>query len=94
LFPPLLLLPCRGALVGNRLDPGNVLAQAAQLLQTLSLSHVELKLQLKKLIAHFLFLVTKLFVSQISNFFCFHIKLSAFGPQLSAFKPFLLTADS
>src|SRR3954469_22594388 len=72
LFPPSLLLPCRGALVGNRLDPGNVLAQPAQLLQALGLSHVELKLQLEQLIAHFLFLVTKLFVSQISNFFCFH----------------------
>src|SRR5262249_42598749 len=34
-FPPLLLLPCGGALAGNGLHPGNVLAQAADLLQTL-----------------------------------------------------------
>src|SRR5581483_1145386 len=71
-FPPLLLLPCGCSLAGNRFHPSDVLAQAADLLQALRLPHVELEFQLKKLVAHFAFLVPKLFVGQVSDFFCFH----------------------
>src|SRR5205823_9204782 len=71
-FPPLLLLPGRGTFARDGLHPGNVLAQATQLLQALGLSHIQLELELEELIVHFLFLMTKFFVGKIANFFCFH----------------------
>src|SRR5262249_24775860 len=71
-FPPLLLLPCGGALAGNGLHPGNVLAQAADLLQTLRLAHVQLELQLEQFVIHFAFLITKFFICPVSDFICVH----------------------
>src|SRR5205823_14495450 len=66
-FPPLLLLPGRGAFARDGLHPGNVLAQGAQLLQALSLSHIQLELELEELVVHFLFLMTKFFVRKIDR---------------------------
>ena len=64
------------ALASDGLDPRNVPAQAANLLQALGLSHVELELQLEQLIAEFVLLLTKLFGRQVPYFFGFHNLLS------------------
>src|ERR1700736_4150992 len=66
------------ALASDGLHPGNVPAQAANLLQALGLSHVELELQLKKLVAQLALLRDQLVSSQIPYFFRFHIS-SAFS---------------
>src|SRR5450432_3570861 len=61
------------ALASDGLHPRNVPAQAANLLQALGLSHVELKLQLEKLVAQFALLGDQFVSRQISYFFRFHI---------------------
>jgi hypothetical protein len=65
LFPALSFLRRRGALAltQDRLDPRNVLAQAANLFQALCLSHVELKLQFEELVGELALLVVQLNIS-------------------------------
>src|ERR1700683_219182 len=73
-FPPLSFLRCGRALAlaADRLDARNVLAQPANLLQTLRLPHVQLKFQLEELVGELAFLVAKLLFRQVSDFVCLH----------------------
>src|ERR1700693_6307211 len=50
----------------NGLHPRDVLAQAANLLQALGLSHVELELQLEQLVVELMLLVAKFLARQIA----------------------------
>src|SRR6476661_2448908 len=61
------------ALASDGLHPRNVPAQAANLLQALGLSHVELKLQLKELVAQLALLGDQFVRGQITHFFRFHV---------------------
>src|SRR5262249_5979165 len=97
LFPPLLLLRAAGCgkftLAGDRLDPRNVLAQTAHLLQTFCLTHAHLELQLEKLVLEIALLALQLLIGQVPYFFCLHKFALSF--RLSAFSgPSLLMADS
>src|SRR4029077_358973 len=60
------------ALPGNCLHPRDVLAHAANLLQALGLSHVQLELQLEELVVHIMLLLAKFFSGQVANFVGFH----------------------
>src|SRR5579872_5856649 len=60
------------ALAEDRFDARNVLAQAANLLQALRLSHVQLKFQLEQLVGKLALLVAKLNVRQVSDFVYLH----------------------
>src|SRR6266481_878732 len=57
---------CQFPFAGDGLDPRDVFAQAANLFQTLGLSHVELKLQLEQLVVELMLLVAKLFGRKIA----------------------------
>ena len=63
-------------------SPAQCLAQAANLLQALGLSHVQLEFSLKSWSCQLALLVAQLVVGQVSNFFCFH--KSVLSSQLSA----------
>src|SRR4029077_9320901 len=60
------------ALPGNCLHPLDVLAHAANLLQALGLSHVQLELQLEELVVQIMLLLAKFFSGQVANFVGFH----------------------
>src|SRR5450755_4352895 len=71
------------ALASDGLHPRYVPAQAANLLQALGLSHVELELQLEKLVAELALLRNQFVGGQIPYFFRFHIS-SAFASKFLA----------
>src|ERR1700675_3564688 len=94
-FPPLSFLRCSRALAlaAYRLHPRNILAQPANLLQALCLSHVQLKFQLEELVGELAFLIAKLFFRQVSDFVYFHKFLNQLLA-LSYFTTHWLTAES
>src|SRR5450432_2757038 len=69
---------CNFTFAGDRLHARDVLAQAAHLLQTFGLSHVELELQLEELTAQVTLLMLQFFVGQVANFFRFHNSVLSF----------------
>src|SRR5579871_6097596 len=71
-----LLLP------GHGVNAGHVLAQSADLVQALRLSHLELELQTKELVIELLLLVQQFGVSQISKFFDIHVFYLLFSKRL------------
>src|SRR5438034_897965 len=66
-------------LARDGLDPCDVLAQAANLLQAFGLPHVELKLQLEQLVAQLVLLMAQLLGRQVAYFFGFHSQFSVRG---------------
>src|SRR5207245_1646954 len=88
LFPPLLLLRCclRPAcpLSDNRLHPGNVLAQSANLLQAFGLAHVELELQLEQLVRELPLVILQLRIGLVTNLVHFHDRFSFLSAPLHA----------
>src|ERR1700743_3039350 len=61
----------------HRVDARHVLAQPANLVQALRLSHLQLELQTEKLVIELLLLVLQFGVGQVSKFFDIHVFLSS-----------------
>src|SRR2546428_8448543 len=72
MLPPLRLAVGKFLLTHNGFDAGDILAQTANFLQALCLSHVELELQLEELVSELMLLMTKLDVGEVADFLRFH----------------------
>src|SRR5579871_3060859 len=70
-------------LAQNRLHPGNVLAQGANLFQAFCLAHLQLEAQAEELVSQLPLLMLQLHVGQVANYLCLHKSVP--GCQLSVF---------